>query len=589
MTENHFLKHNLRLFVFLSVLICVLPPLTAGAVSVGQTESFNIEKAYDIQGRAEIDAIIQRITNQLYFYVEESWWNGLSREEQLVLDEKIYNLSVEFERKIYPELTSVFGKEAEFGADGDRRITVLVHPMIREVGGYFNTGDIYEKVQYPPSNQRKIVYLNSLYIDNSEVKSFLAHEFMHLITINQKNILRGVNEEIWLNEARSEYAPTLLGYDKAYKGSNLERRVNDFLNNSTDSLTEWLSRKADYGVINLFTQYLVDHYGIEILADSLYTDKIGIESLNYALQKNNYDSDFSRIFGQWLVALLINDCDVGERYCYLNDYLKDLKIVPTYYHLPGTDTVLTTNHSTTYWSANWHRFIGGSEEIILEFNGADKVNFELYYVLCDLKEKCSVDFISLDEKQTGKLTIPDFKKKYSSLTVIPFIDSKTSGFNGREESFDFSWKVISQKADAEEKENEQIIEELLARIEELKRLINEYRARISALLAGRQGRELGASTFVSCTAINSSLYSGITNNEEVRCLQYFLAGQGEAIYPEGLITGNFYALTEAAVIRFQEKYAEEILYPLGLEKGTGYVGPATREKINKIIEQLTNI
>jgi len=35
------------------------------------------------------------------------------------------------------------------------------------------------------------------------------------------------------------------------------------------------------------------------------------------------------------------------------------------------------------------------------------------------------------------------------------------------------------------------------------------------------------------------------------------------------------------VIRFQEKYATEILVPLGLEKGTGYFGPMTRAVANQ--------
>ena len=75
------------------------------------------------------------------------------------------------------------------------------------------------------------------------------------------------------------------------------------------------------------------------------------------------------------------------------------------------------------------------------------------------------------------------------------------------------------------------------------------------------------------------------NSQEVRCLQEFLKTQGTDIYPEGLVTGNFLNLTQSAVIRLQEKYASEILNPLGLERGTGYVGQITRAKINEILSK----
>ncbi len=71
---------------------------------------------------------------------------------------------------------------------------------------------------------------------------------------------------------------------------------------------------------------------------------------------------------------------------------------------------------------------------------------------------------------------------------------------------------------------------------------------------------------------------------EVKKLQECLK-MDKTIYPEGLVTGYFGNLTRQAVIRFQEKYAEEILTPWNIKHGTGFVGPTTRAKLNVFCNQ----
>lgn len=82
---------------------------------------------------------------------------------------------------------------------------------------------------------------------------------------------------------------------------------------------------------------------------------------------------------------------------------------------------------------------------------------------------------------------------------------------------------------------------------------------------------------VSAAAFTRNLKRG-TQGDDVRLLQQILLGEG--VYPEALLTGYFGKLTEAAVVRFQEKYANDILKSVGLTKGTGFVGPSTRAKLN---------
>ena len=71
-----------------------------------------------------------------------------------------------------------------------------------------------------------------------------------------------------------------------------------------------------------------------------------------------------------------------------------------------------------------------------------------------------------------------------------------------------------------------------------------------------------------------------TRGDDVRLLQQLLLKEG--VYPEGVVTGYFGALTKAAVIRFQEKYVSAILVPAGLTKGTGFVGASTRRKLEEL-------
>ncbi len=53
-------------------------------------------------------------------------------------------------------------------------------------------------------------------------------------------------------------------------------------------------------------------------------------------------------------------------------------------------------------------------------------------------------------------------------------------------------------------------------------------------------------------------------------------------------TGYFGSLTKVAVVRFQEKYASEVLAPAWLSLGTGYVGFYTRAKLNALSESIAS-
>ena len=102
--------------------------------------------------------------------------------------------------------------------------------------------------------------------------------------------------------------------------------------------------------------------------------------------------------------------------------------------------------------------------------------------------------------------------------------------------------------------------------------------------AGFMLNETGIREKIVKKAIPFQFKSNLTfgsRGKEVEELQKCLSKDKE-IYPEGLISGYFGKATKEAVIRFQEKYKEDILKPYELEKGNGEVRGKTREKLNEI-------
>lgn len=80
-----------------------------------------------------------------------------------------------------------------------------------------------------------------------------------------------------------------------------------------------------------------------------------------------------------------------------------------------------------------------------------------------------------------------------------------------------------------------------------------------------------------------------SRGEDVRALQMFLNSDTETRVTEtgagslGEETDYFGPATKRAVSKFQEKYKEEVLTPIGLTYGTGFFGRKTREKVATLV------
>lgn len=393
-------------------------------VSSAAGQEFYVESGYQPQGLGKINASLKYTSNRAYFFIEDNWFNNIIFDKQQQASQTLTSLGSEFDKIIYPKETAVFGSEWSPGIDKDPKITVLITEMTQAPGGYFNPNDEYLKEEIGRSNQREMVYLNALYFFDNKIPAFLAHEFQHLITYNQKDRLRNITDEVWLNEARSEYAPTLCGYNDVYDGSNLARRVEHFLAQPSDSLTHWQNDAYDYGSVSLFIHYLVDHYGEGILSQMMQTEKTGADSINWALESLGYLERFEDIFSNWLLANLINNCNVGvgQEYCYLNPHLnyQNLHIEFAAATGPAVSSAEFIRLAQN-WSGNWYRFTAKprlqARYLSIKFDGAAADDFGVFYVVTDKQGRQYVASFGLDNRQ-GLVNVNDFGIEIEQVDVV---------------------------------------------------------------------------------------------------------------------------------------------------------------------------
>ncbi len=449
-------KINFSVFFALLVIF----PVFCHAKTIGSHELFYTDSSYDELGRGELQAKLISQSDRAYFYVEDDFYNELSSLDKINIRKSLSILGKEFDDNISPKLRSFYGDEWNPGIDNDRRVYILFHILNKDSAGYFRERDQYYKEQISDSNEKEIVYLNLHFINKKIIKSYLAHEFTHLITFNQKNRIIGVVEDVWIAESRSEYAPTIVGYNNEYDGSYLKTRVNRFLQNPGNSFMAWDNSLADYASINLFSHYFADHYGNDFLKKILYSKRTDYNAFNEILENKK----LSRVFVEFNVANLINDCSLSEYFCYKNKHLSNLRIVPKVNFLPiGGESSLRVSDKVENWSAKWHKVIGGSDSFSFEFEYDADVNFAVPYLLEKKDKSYEFGYLNIADG-VGKLSINDYSSKYMAFYFIPTVLNDPKKING-----EFSYTWVASSKDSTVVNNQELIDSLMTQIQDLQK------------------------------------------------------------------------------------------------------------------------
>jgi len=128
----------------------------------------------------------------------------------------------------------------------------------------------------------------------------VAHEYQHLIHRDYQP-----SPAAFMNEGCSMFSEVLCGYGIPWS------HINSFLATPDNSLIDWedqggINVLADYGQAALWTIYLSDHYGAELLSYYVGAGIPGIEGINAALAHFGYDETFDEVFHNWRLANLIH-------------------------------------------------------------------------------------------------------------------------------------------------------------------------------------------------------------------------------------------------------------------------------------------
>ncbi|MEB3198295.1 MAG: hypothetical protein VKP62_13925 [Candidatus Sericytochromatia bacterium] len=295
----------------------------------GSTEAFWVNTG-DSNADSDRKQVCQlrRVSAHALLYVDQ--------QAKPVSDAQLDQLVTEWESRIYPRLTAVFGQPASPGVDGEPRIFIVLSPAVDNWGkekglmGYFWSRDAIPRGG-GHSNQKEVLFMTDQLFDRPKLTSYgtLAHEFQHLLNFSRKSARLGYRlvEDTWLDEGLSMYAMELAGYGLPAGDYHIAKDLRGFQENpSAYSLTSWNENPNGfaYGQSYLFVRYLVDRYGSEIVAEILHDNRAGVACLSALLAKRN--TTFANHFRAWTIANFLNGTPMAEtdEYRYKNLSLKGL-------------------------------------------------------------------------------------------------------------------------------------------------------------------------------------------------------------------------------------------------------------------------
>ncbi len=300
--------------------------------TVGDRRSFRVlNRDRELE---EITAVARWVGEEAALFVDEETAAGA------LLEDDLEELGRSFERDVHPVVTDVFGSPSDI--DGNDRIIVLFTPVVNRltprgsdggfVAGFFfgldllegrggNDGEVfYAMVPDPggvhsdPREKERVL---------ADVPAVLAHEFQHMVHFNERALLRDGEGTgaLWLSEGLAQMAEELVARRHLERGdeASVERfrranrhRARRYLQDPTDAslvVAAGNGSLEERGASWLFTLYLADRWGTEVLGALTRTTRTGVDNVS-----GTTGAAWDELLLDWWAALLLTGTGGRERY-----------------------------------------------------------------------------------------------------------------------------------------------------------------------------------------------------------------------------------------------------------------------------------
>ncbi|MGD9524163.1 MAG: hypothetical protein AB7N73_10715 [Gemmatimonadales bacterium] len=315
-----------------------VPALAQGPPTVGQQDGFRVCANLSCAQQTQITATARVVGTRGVIWVDNEMAAGADE----LTPADLAGLSSLFDDYLHPIDTVAFGATSDI--DASQRIDIVITDEVNlltpncaqgRVVGYFFGGDLV--ATQPGSNQREVFFAFApkpattgcaAVTRTTALRSLppvLIHELQHMISFNQRVLLRGRDDETpWLNEGLSHFAEELA--QRQLPDSRCPASASCFSQFATGNLQNGYLFMSDpeetflvagtsngpsldgRGAAWLFLRWVADHFAADTLLGTQVTRSLlqgaGTGADNIAAATG---TPFATLVGEWLLSLWADD------------------------------------------------------------------------------------------------------------------------------------------------------------------------------------------------------------------------------------------------------------------------------------------